>query len=371
MEIPKIYALNSNKNTYITSIDCGKLSLPLTEPFAIASGAQVSAENVLVKITLANGISGIGEAAPFTAVSGETQQSTLGAIENLKPIIMGKDVRNWIPFAHLLKEKEPDAAAACCGIEMAMLDALTKYFNMPLYVFFGGSGTNLETDMTITAGSIKHAEQSAKAIYKRGISSIKIKTGGADLDYDVKRLKAIHKAVPHATLLMDGNCGYTADSAIQFIKLLEKEKIYPILFEQPLPREDWDGMAKVSKSIAMPVCADESARNSADVLKIIKRKCAKAINIKLMKCGVAEALKMIAIAEAAGLQLMIGGMVESILAMSFSAHLAAGRGSFTYVDLDTPLFIKKHPFTGGFKQKGAILTLDADHVGHGVTLKLK
>lgn len=361
--------MSSNKNTCIVSVDHGKLTLPLTEPFAIASGAQASAENVWVRITLANGVVGIGEAAPFTAVSGETQQSTLKAIENLKSIVLGKDVRNWMPIAHSLNEKEHDAAAARCGIEMALLDALTKHFNIPLHVFFGGSGIKLETDMTITAGGIKHAEQSAKAIFKRGISSIKIKTGGADLDYDVKRLKAIHKAVPHATLLMDGNCGYTADGAIKFVKLLEKEKIYPILFEQPLPRDDWEGMAKVSRSIAMPVCADESARDSKDILKIIKMKCANAVNIKLMKCGVEEAVRMMAIAEAAGLQLMIGGMVESILAMSFSAHLAAGRGSFTYVDLDTPLFIKKHPFTGGFKQKGAILTLDADYAGHGVELK--
>ncbi len=356
--------------TAISEILFTPLTLPLTEPFGIATGAQARAENVLVKIKLANGITGIGEAAPFTAVSGETQASTLKACKNLQTGLIGKDIRNWLTIAQALSEKEYNAPAARCGIEMAMLDALAKNYNIPLYVFLGGAGNVLETDMTITTGNIQHAEQSAKAILKRDIHSIKIKTGGSKIEYDVKRLKAVHKAAPNSPILIDGNCGYTAASAIQFMKLLEKENIYPVLFEQPLPREDWEGMAQVSKSIAVPICADESARDAKDVLKIIQKKCAKAINIKLMKCGIAEALNMIAIAEAAGLQLMIGGMVESILAMTFSAHLAAGRGSFNFIDLDTPMFIKKHPFIGGFKQKGAILTLDKDKAGHGVTVHL-
>jgi L-alanine-DL-glutamate epimerase-like enolase superfamily enzyme len=87
-----------------------------------------------------------------------------------------------------------------------------------------------------------------------------------------------------------------------------------------------------------------------------------------MKCGVVEALTMWSLARAAGLELMVGGMVESVLAMSASAHLAAGLGGFTYADLDTPLFIASHPFKGGLKYTGSRLDLDADAPGHGVTL---
>ena len=71
----------------------------------------------------------------------------------------------------------------------------------------------------------------------------------------------------------------------------------------------------------------------------------------------------------AGVKLMIGGMVESPLAMSFSAHLAAGLGGFSYVDLDTPMFMKEHPFSGGFEQQGARLSVAHVKAGHGVSLR--
>ena len=71
--------------------------------------------------------------------------------------------------------------------------------------------------------------------------------------------------------------------------------------------------------------------------------------------------------SAGGLSLMIGGMVESSLAMSFSAHLAAGLADFRYVDLDTPMFIAESPFRGGFEQKGAVLDVAHVRAGHGVS----
>ncbi len=87
-----------------------------------------------------------------------------------------------------------------------------------------------------------------------------------------------------------------------------------------------------------------------------------------MKCGVVESLMMWHLARAAGMELMIGGMVESTLAMSCSAHLAAGLGGFHYADLDTPLFIAKHPFRGGYRQQGSRVSIADVTSGHGVEL---
>jgi L-Ala-D/L-Glu epimerase len=85
-----------------------------------------------------------------------------------------------------------------------------------------------------------------------------------------------------------------------------------------------------------------------------------------MKAGIAEALDIAAICRAAGIGLMIGGMVESILAMSVSAHFAAGQGDFAFVDLDTPMFMAEQPFTGGFAQQGGRLSVAECGPGHGV-----
>ena len=90
------------------------------------------------------------------------------------------------------------------------------------------------------------------------------------------------------------------------------------------------------------------------------------INVKIMKSGVFEAWDMIRAAQAHGLGLMVGGMVETELAMTTSACLAAGIGGFTFVDLDTPLFMAARPLRGGFRQSGPRLRLDAIENGHGV-----
>jgi L-alanine-DL-glutamate epimerase-like enolase superfamily enzyme len=87
-----------------------------------------------------------------------------------------------------------------------------------------------------------------------------------------------------------------------------------------------------------------------------------------MKAGVVEALAIAQIAKAAGIGLMIGGMVETLLAMNMSAHFAAGLGGFEFVDLDTPMFMAEQPLIGGWQQTGGTLRLDHFAAGHGVEL---
>lgn len=108
--------------------------------------------------------------------------------------------------------------------------------------------------------------------------------------------------------------------------------VTPVLFEQPVHRDDWDGLGYVShiarEKYGVSVAADESCRCIADCKKIIEGYLADVINIKLAKVGVAGALAIIELARASGLKLMIGGMVETRLAMGFAGHLAAGLGCF-------------------------------------------
>jgi L-alanine-DL-glutamate epimerase-like enolase superfamily enzyme len=184
----------------------------------------------------------------------------------------------------------------------------------------------------------------------------------------VERLVAIHAVAPRARLFADANGGYTLAGARTFLAALERARVPLSLLEQPVAAEDFEGMAALTRESRVPVCADESARSAADVLRLIRERAAHGINIKTMKCGLVEALAMWQLARAAGLELMVGGMVESTLAMSASAHLAAGLGGFTYADLDTPLFIARHPFQGGATYSGERLSVAHAVAGHGVTL---
>jgi L-alanine-DL-glutamate epimerase-like enolase superfamily enzyme len=349
----------------ITDVHISALDVPLTEPFAIASGAQAVAHNVLVGVQLAGGIRGWGEAAPFPAVTGETQASTVAALNQLRSLLIGQNVRHWRALAATLKQAAPKAAAARCAFETALLDAFTKQAHMPLWAFFGGAGTALETDMTITAGTIKHAAQSAHAIAARGIRTIKLKIGGAP-DLDLERIQAVHAAVPNAPLILDGNCGYDADGALALLDQLRAQNMPVALFEQPVARRDIVGLARVTREGGVPVAADESVTTAADALRIAQERAATHINIKLMKAGVVEALQIAAVAQAAGIGLMIGGMVETVLAMTMSAHFAAGLGGFEFVDLDTPMFMAEQPLRGGWRQVGGTLSLEHKAAGHGV-----
>ena len=249
-----------------------------------------------------------------------------------------------------------------------MLDASTRQQGVPLWVFFGGMGTELQTDMTITAGSSAEAAEAALAILRRGIDTLKIKVGALSAEEDAERVRAVHRVAPSARLLVDANGGYTPREARSFLEELRRAKVALELFEQPVTREDWPELARSWAHSPVLLCADESARSAADVLRLVRDESADAINIKPMKSGIVESMAMWSIARAAGLTLMIGGMVESPLAMSFSAHFAAGTGGFSYVNLDTPMFMREHPFVGGFEQHGARLSVSRVSAGHGVTV---
>ena len=363
--------LSRMRPTEIVAFDAAPIDLPLIRPFVIATGRQPRAHNVLVRVRLSDGTTGLGEAAPVPHISGETVESTLAVIERIGEHVVGHDSRSWRAIAATLLEHEPKAAAARCAVEMAVLDALARHHRMPLWSLCGGVGTELQTDITVVAGTIEEARTRAAAFATEGYRTLKVKVGGpggGDPDFDIERMRAIHEAAPHARLVADANGAYGVDTATAFLDGLARVGVPLALFEQPVARDDVDGWDELSRRTSALLCADESARDARDVLELVARGNVGAINIKLMKCGFAEAMAMWQIARTAGLTLMIGGMVESIVAMSASAALGAGLGGFAFVDLDTPPLITEHPFAGGYRQHADVLDLAHIESGHGVVL---
>jgi L-alanine-DL-glutamate epimerase-like enolase superfamily enzyme len=363
--------------TTIRALTVVPLDIPLHEPFGISGGAQEVAHNLLVTVELADGTRGYGEAAPFPAFNGETPEIASAAITAARTTIEGADAREWRRVAAAARQAMGPVGSAQCAIETAVVDALTRHACMPLWAFFGGVGTSLETDMTITTGTVERAAAAARDIVSRGIRTIKIKIGSGDsaassgeaLTLDLERVTAIVAAAPTAAIILDGNGGFSADAALQLLAKLHERNIQAGLFEQPVAKDDWDGLRETAHWAGMPVAADETAANANAVLRLIQERAAQAVNIKLMKCGIVEALDIAALCRAAHLRLMIGGMVESILAMTTSACFAAGQGGFSYVDLDTPLFMAENPFEGGMVYEGGRLELGQIAAGHGVTPK--
>jgi L-alanine-DL-glutamate epimerase-like enolase superfamily enzyme len=218
---------------------------------------------------------------------------------------------------------------------------------------FGEKAHPLRSDITIVIGSLEEAEVSAKLYARQGFKAFKIKIG-KDPDLDLLRVLAVKKVVPAAKIILDANQGFSADDTLKFIKALRAKKVVPALVEQPVPREDWDGLKKVTQALARQgvlVCADESVKSLEDAVRVIRTKSVSAINVKFMKSGILEGEAIARLARAAGMELMIGAMMESSLAITAAAHFAAGLGCFKYIDLDTTYFLKgplsKSPYLDG------------------------
>jgi L-Ala-D/L-Glu epimerase len=142
-----------------------------------------------------------------------------------------------------------------------------------------------------------------------------------------------------------------------------------VLFEQPCRRQDFAGCRKLREA-GIRVAADEDARSLADVRLLHAERAVDVVNFKLTKSGVSETLRMIDEARRLGFGLMLGGMVETRLAMTFSACIAGGQGGFEELDLDTPLFMRDDGLEGGFAQLGPRLDLSGIALGHGVLRRL-
>lgn len=350
----------------VSEVSSEPLSIELKEAFGIASGTQHRADNVLVQVVLSDGSRGLGEAAPFPAVSGETQASALAAIELAGPDLIGECAAAWRPLCQRIQERLSDCPSAASALQSALLDAWLRSHRMSMWAFFGGAEPALHSDITIVTGTARAAEQASKAAWLAGFRELKVKVGAGSVDADLQRLRAIARAAPDAGLVLDANGAFDADQALALLRGMGDARERVTVFEQPTAAADLAGLRQVMVDGRVAVAADESARSAADVRKLVRQRAVDAINIKLTKSGLTEALAMITLAQQYGLKLMIGGMVESQLAMSVSACVAAGRGGFRWVDLDTPLFMIDSPFRGGYLQDGSTLKVNAIEAGHGV-----
>ncbi len=356
----------------ILRIESGPLDIRLHAPFGIAGGAQDLARNALVRLELSDGSVGLGEAAPFPAYNGETQEQALRVLSVAGGAVVGREASlgKWRRLAEEFRRAGGGSSgAAQCAFEMALLDALTRREGLPLWRFFGGAGTELETDMTVTTGSPEESASAAGEIRARGMRTIKVKVGGAaGPAHDLARLRAIREAAPEAALILDGNAGLSRVAAADLVRGLKAAGIAPVLLEQWLAKDDHAGARELAEFSGWRLAADEAACTAEDVARLAEAGAAQVVNIKLMKAGIAVALDLAEAARRAGLGLMIGGNVESRLAMTCSACFAAGLGGFEFVDLDTPLFLAADPFAGGMRYEGARISLGDISAGLGMSL---
>ena len=295
--------------TLIQAIEIEPLNIPLLEPFVIAIGRLDHVRNVLVTVRLENGVVGYGEAAPLEPISGENQATVLATLEVCAAMLMGRDVLEWRKLAADLKGVFGAQAAARAGLEMALLDAVTKTMRVPLYQFLGGVSNYVETDLSIPIVEPERAAIVAREWVEQGGRVLKIKVGKS-LDADVARILAVKTAAPTLEITLDANQGYNASQAVALLEILARNGVRVAMFEQPVPKHDWLGMRFVTEHGRVPVAADETVFGPYDALQIAAHGAANVVNIKLMKCGLVDGMDIAAVCRAGHVGLMIGGMIR-------------------------------------------------------------
>jgi L-alanine-DL-glutamate epimerase-like enolase superfamily enzyme len=189
---------------------------------------------------------------------------------------------------------------------------------------------------------------------------------GKDVDTDARALEAVGRAAPRVRLRVDANAGYTATEAIALATACRRLGLDVECWEQPCAAADHDGMAEVAAELVEPVIADESVKHLGDVHELARVRYADGVNLKLAKLGgVFVAVAAGEAARAAGLKLMIGGMVETRLGMTAAAHVACALGGVDWVDLDTAWLLATDPYDGGYVADGPRYTMP-DSPGLGV-----
>jgi L-alanine-DL-glutamate epimerase-like enolase superfamily enzyme len=356
-----VHGLNGG-DLRIEHLSARALSVPLREPFVIASGRVDATRAVEVEARVwwrGRTETGLGEAACLPPVTHEDQGDVLLEVERAAHELIGK------PFVAREGDLEsavisalPDSPVARAGIETALLDALARCAGAPLRALLGGERglvtRHLETDSTIAIAGPERMAELAREWVARGFRALKIKVG-KDVDADIRALEAIGRAAPGAKLRVDANAGYTASQAIAVARACERLGLSDAIecWEQPCAADDREGMRQVAAAVKATVVADESVRGPADLRDLVANRYAGAVNLKLAKLGgVLVAVRMGLAAQAAGLAVMAGGMVETRLGMTAAAHLACALGGVDFVDLDTAWLLADDPYTGGYEAEG-------------------
>lgn len=352
----------------IVKIETGEVNIPLVTPFKTALRTVDCVNDIIVRIVTEDGQEGFGEAPPTAVITGDTKASVKGAIEEfIAPNLVGMDIENLDGVMEKLHGCILKNTSAKAAVDMAVYDLFAKSCKKPLYKVLGGKQSEIETDLTISVNGIDEMVKDSLRAVDQGFGILKIKVGKEGLK-DVERIRAIRQAVgPSVRLRIDANQGWSPKEAVRIIRKMEDLGIEMDLVEQPVNAHDFQGMRYVTSQVYTPILADESVFSVEDAIRIIQKRAADLINIKLMKTGgIYQALKICGIAESFGVECMIGCMLESKIAVSAAAHLAAAKGIITRADLDGPSLCREDPYEGGPVYEGSKIYMNEAY-GLGIT----
>lgn len=301
------------------------ISLPFRHPFSISKGTKTHQPALIVELKHFS-IRGYGE-APAISYYNIPVEKMVADLEAKKTFVEKFAFSDPERYWHYLHHLFPQNPFLVCALDMAAWDIFGKIKRKPLHDIWGlDTSRSPITDFTIGIDSIG---KMIEKMLERPWPVYKIKVG---MDHDVETVAELRKHTD-AVFRVDANEGWTLAQALEKIPKLKDLGVEMV--EQPLHKDNLDGMKELYSKSVLPLFADESCVKEDDV-----KKCAgyfHGINIKLTKCsGITPARRMITEARSLGLQVMMGCMNESSIGTAAIAQLAP---MLDYVDMDGPLLL--------------------------------
>jgi len=309
-----------------------RFNLPFRHPFTISKGTKTHQPSLVVELEW-NGIKGFGE-APAIAYYHITVEQMIADLEQKKKFVEQFAFTEPERYWHYLHHLFPKNPFLVCALDMAAWDIVGKLKKKPLYRVWGLEFESTPmTDYTIGIDSIEKMQEKMK---QKPWPIYKIKLGTPD---DIGIMNALRKS-SDAIFRVDANAGWTLEEALEILPVLKELGVEFV--EQPLQKDNWDGMKTLFYKSPLPLIADEACVAETDVIKCKDH--FHGINIKLTKCsGITPARRMIKQARELGMKVMVGSMNESTIG---SAAIGQLLPLLDYVDMDGPLLLAEDIASG-------------------------
>jgi len=302
-------------------------SLPFTHPFTISKGTKTHQPTLIVELEFM-GLRGYGE-APAIAYYNIPVEKMVEDLEAKKTFVEKFAFSDPERYWHYLHHLFPNNAFLVCALDIAAWDLYGKIKRKPLHEIWNlDTAKSPVTDFTIGIDTI---DKMVAKMKEKPWPIYKIKVG---VENDIEMVAALRKHTD-AILRVDANAGWTLEQALQKIPLLKELGVEMV--EQPLAKDNWEGMKVLYEKSSLPLYADEACVFEADVEKCYQH--FHGINIKLTKCsGITPARRMIARARELNMEVMVGCMNESSVGTAAIAQLAP---LLDKVDMDGPLLLSE------------------------------
>lgn len=337
----------------IDAVTARSIALPFVTPYRNARISYDGLDYLWVEVS-AGGMTGRGETTCMPGYHSESIASMLETVRrHMGPALVGRDLFAERELAGLMEAAMPRNPYARSALDLALVDLRARLLNVPAATLMGGiARTEIPAAGIVRLDAPDKMAQNALDCVRQGARGLQVKLAKSAAD-SLARVKAVRDAVgPDVPVAIDGNTSFTVKEALRTLDLVARFDI--VLFEQPVPIHDLDGMARLCRHGSVPIFADEALLSAVDALRHVNAGAADGFAVKLNKTGVYETRKVLAIAEAANLPCLPGGMLESGFGTFAGIHFASLFAEMVFpAELAGPMMMRD-TLTGVCPQHGAV-----------------